>query len=110
MIAIESLPVKPKAKMGRPPNTERRERIRKLLDAGESHAVIGRKLGITRSTVTRYARALGVPAAVYRKPNPIRHGKRICVVCEKSKELKKFSNERDSTCLDCRLRARYAPA
>jgi IS30 family transposase len=87
--------------MGAKVKTALRERIRALLQAGNTQAAIALKLDKAPSTIAHHVRALGIAAKEYSTPLPTRRGKRRCVSCRKVKTLGAFPGQRNAICTMC---------
>jgi IS30 family transposase len=81
--------------------TALRNRIRALLQAGETQAAIAVKLDKAPSTIAHHVRALGIAAKEYFTPLPVHRGKRRCVSCRKKKTPGAFPSARHATCTVC---------
>jgi len=83
-----------------------RERIRKLLQAGETLVSIGRKLDRAPSTIAYHVRALGVPPIKHFRALPLQGGKRRCSVCHRMKPADFFPSGANPMCTKCYLKSR----
>jgi DNA-binding CsgD family transcriptional regulator len=88
-------------KVGRPIDTRKRERVKKLKASGMAHIEIAEKLGLSPSGVQHYVNVLGCEKRVYRTPAAIVNRKRRCVECGKSKTPGAFKSDRNSICTVC---------
>jgi hypothetical protein len=89
--------------------TALRERIAKLLRAGETQSSIARKLDKANSTIAYHCRLLGIEPKKYFRPLPLVNGKRRCDTCGRLKTADSFIDGSTATCLTC-LRKKYAKA
>jgi len=86
--------------------TALRERIRKLLQAGETLVSIGLKLDKAPSTIAYHVRALGVPPIKHFRALPLQGGKRRCSVCHRTKPADFFPSGANPMCTKCYLKSR----
>lgn len=86
--------------------TALRERIRKLLQAGETLVSIGLKLDKAPSTIAYHVRALGVPPIKHFRALPLQGGKRRCSACRRMKPADLFPSGANAMCTRCYVKSR----